>query len=188
MLEGRSGFRAFWRLWWYKTGLIIEILSLFIHLQSCLGACWERLGSSTWEHPTWVPGSQSRVLSPWHTHGARTLSVHIFSVIHLRLTCSKSSNTARDTGHGLLILLQTFYWFVLLFFSVIAKSNFCHLWRKNCILKTVSTACALSKCLWLNKVKTTTKALVLLEPFSGFFWNNITKKLKCGFPFHYWLH
>lgn len=83
MLGGRSGFRAFWRLWWYKTGLIIEILSLFIHLQSCLGACWERLGSSTWEHPPWVPGSQSRVLSSWHTHGARTDSEHTSSVIHL---------------------------------------------------------------------------------------------------------
>lgn len=97
MLGGRSGFRAFWRLWWYKTGLIIEILSLFIHLQSCLGACWERLGSSTWEHPPWVPGSQSRALSSWHTHGARTDSEHTSSVIH-RLTCSESADVARDVG------------------------------------------------------------------------------------------
>lgn len=105
MLGGRSGFRAFWRLWWYKTGLIIEILSLFIHLQSCLGACWERLGSSTWEHPPWVPGSQSRALSSWHTHGARTDSEHTSSVIHLQLTCSESADVARDTRRGLLVLL-----------------------------------------------------------------------------------
>lgn len=67
----RSGFRRFWRLWWYKTSLIIEILSVFIHLQSCLDSCWERLGSSTWEHPPWVSGSQCGILNSGHTHTTR---------------------------------------------------------------------------------------------------------------------